>query len=35
MVGMDFLGPITLECEATKAKYVLIIVDYFLRFMWA
>ena len=34
MVGMDFLKPITPECKATKAKYVLIIVDYFLRFVW-
>lgn len=35
MIDMDFLGPITLECKATKAKYVLIIIHYFLKFVWA
>lgn len=35
IVDIDFLGPITPECKATKAKYILIIVDYFLRFVWA
>lgn len=35
MVGMDFLGPISPRCEATGAAYVLVIVDYFSRFVWA
>lgn len=35
MVGMDFLGPIKPTCSVTGAKYVLIVVDYFSRFVWA
>lgn len=35
MVGMDFLGPISPACAATGASYVLIVFDYFLRFVWA
>lgn len=35
MWGMDFIGPITPACSITGAKYVLIIVDYFSRFLFA
>ena len=35
MVGMDFLGPISPRCEVTGFAYVLIVVDYFSRFVWA
>ena len=35
MVGMDFVGPITPECTATGWKYILIVVDYFSRFVLA
>lgn len=35
MVGMDFLGPIKPVCTVTGYKYVLVIVDYFSRFVWA
>ena len=35
MVGMDFLGPISPVCTATGALYILIVVDYFSRFVWA
>lgn len=35
MVGMDFLGPISPRCEVTGAAYVLIVIDYFSRFVWA
>lgn len=33
--GMDWLGPITPACSITGHKYVLIMVDYFSRFVWA
>ena len=35
MIGMDFVGPITPACEATGNSYILIVVDYFSRFLWA
>lgn len=35
MLGMDFLGPISPRCEVTGAAYVLIVIDYFSRFVWA
>lgn len=34
MVGMDFIGPINLPCEATGAVYILLVVDYFSRFVF-
>lgn len=34
MVGIDWLGPITPACTATGAKYVILAVDYFTRFVW-
>ena len=35
MLGMDWLGPISPACTATGCKYILIVVDYFTRFVWA
>lgn len=35
MVGMDFLGPISPRCQVTGALYVLLVIDYFSRFVWA
>ena len=32
---MDWLGPIFSACTATGYKYILIVVDYFFRFVWA
>ena len=34
MVGMDFIGPINPPCEATGAVYILLVVDYFSRFVF-
>ena len=34
MVGMDFIGPINPPCEATGATYILLVVDYFSRFVF-
>ena len=34
MIGLDFLGLITLQCQKTEAKYMLIAVDYFMRYTW-
>ena len=33
MVGMDFIGSINPPCEATGAVYILLVVDYFSRFV--
>lgn len=35
MWGMDYIGPITPSCSVTGSKYILIIVDYFSRFLFA
>lgn len=35
MVGLDWVGPITPACTSTGALYVLLIFDYFSRFLWA
>ena len=35
MWEMDYIGPITPACEVTGSKYILIIVDYFSRFLFA
>ena len=35
MLGADWLGPISPICTATGAAYVLLVVDYFSRFVWA
>jgi len=35
MIGMDYVGPITPACKATGYCYILIVVDYFSRFLWA
>ncbi|KAJ5799091.1 uncharacterized protein N7518_001159 [Penicillium psychrosexuale] len=34
MIGMDFLGPIKPQCSI-GARYVLVVIDYFSRFIWA
>ena len=34
MLGMDFLGPISPRCQATGWAYILIVIDYFSRFVW-
>lgn len=34
IIGMDFLGPIKPQC-GTGARYVLVMIDYFSRFVWA
>lgn len=35
MIGMDYEGPINPPCKATGYVYILIVVDYFSRFLWA
>ena len=35
MIGMDYVGPINPPCKATGCVYILIVVDYFSRFLWA
>ena len=35
MWGMDYIGPITPTCVVTGLKYILMIVDYFSRFLFA
>ena len=35
MISIDFLGPINPECSQTESKYILMAIDYFLRFTWA
>jgi len=35
MIGMDFVGPINPPCQSTVFIYILIVVDYFSRFLWA
>jgi hypothetical protein len=35
MLGADWLGPISLICTATGSAYVLLVVDFFSRFVWA
>ena len=35
MIGMDYVGPISPACKATGFCYILIVVDYFFRFLWA
>ena len=34
MIGMDFVGPINPPCEATGTSYILLVVDYFSRFVF-
>jgi hypothetical protein len=34
MWGMDNIGPINPPCAATNAKFILVIVDYFSRFLF-
>jgi len=35
MIGMDFVGPINPPCAATGYIYILVVIDYFSRFLWA
>jgi len=35
MIGMDFVGPINPSYQSTGFIYILIVVDYFSRFLWA
>ncbi len=35
MVGMDWIGPISPPCVVTGWRYILVVVDYFSRFVWA
>lgn len=35
MVGMDFIGPISPRCEVTGWAFILLVFDYFSRFVWA
>ena len=35
MIGMDYVGPINPPCQATGYVYILIVIDYFSRFLWA
>ena len=35
MCGIDYIGPIAPTCEVTNARYILIVVDYFSRFLFA
>ena len=35
MIGMDFVGPINPPCQATGNVYILVVIDYFSRFLWA
>ena len=35
MVGMDWIGPISPPCAVTGWRYILVVVDYFSRFVWA
>jgi Integrase core domain len=34
MMGLDFLGPIMLAYKCTRAKYMLIAIDYFTKYIW-
>ena len=35
MWGMDWIGPITPACSITGAAYILLVIDYCTRFVWA
>ena len=35
MIRMDFIGPIRPSCEVTGHVYILVVIDYFSRFLWA
>ena len=34
MIGMDFVGPISPSCQATGCVYILVVIDYFSRFLF-
>ena len=35
MIGMDYVGPINPPCKATGNTYILVVIDYFSKFLWA
>ena len=35
MVGMDWIGTIWPPCEVTGWRYILVVIEYFSRFIWA
>lgn len=35
MIGMDYVGPINPPCASTGYVYILLVIDYFSRFLWA
>jgi hypothetical protein len=35
MIGMDYIGPITPACPTTGCRYILVVIDYFTRFVFA
>jgi len=35
MIGMDYVGPMNLPCAATGFVYILVVIHYFSRFLWA
>lgn len=35
MIGIDWLGPISQPCSINGHHYILILIDYFSRFIWA
>ena len=35
MTGMDYVGPINSPCAAPGFVYILVVIDYFSRFLWA
>ena len=34
MVGLEWVGPITSACTVTRAVYIVLMIDYFSRFLW-
>jgi len=35
MIGMDFVGPISPPCKVNGCSYILIVIHYFSRVLWA
>jgi len=34
MIGMDYVGPISPPCKVTGYSYILVVINYFSRFLW-